>query len=67
MEAVPLALDRGYTRLADPGEAVWIGQRFRRACDALGTDVTEHHGRLIVEWRPGVSTRHVAPSRSPER
>jgi poly-gamma-glutamate synthesis protein (capsule biosynthesis protein) len=50
VEAVPLALDYCSTRLADPGEAAWISTRFRRACAALGTKVTEHGGRLVVEW-----------------
>jgi poly-gamma-glutamate synthesis protein (capsule biosynthesis protein) len=50
LEAVPLALDCCSTRLAGRGEAAWIGERFRQACEALGTDVTGHDGRLIVEW-----------------
>lgn len=50
LEAVPLALDYCYTRPADAGEAAWISERFRRACADLGTDVTEHDGRLVVEW-----------------
>ena len=50
VEAVPLALEYCHTRLADRDEAAWITNRFRRACAALGTDVDEHAGRLIVEW-----------------
>jgi poly-gamma-glutamate synthesis protein (capsule biosynthesis protein) len=50
VEAVPLALDHCFTRLAKPSEAMWITERFRRACTRLGTDVTERGGRLIVEW-----------------
>lgn len=51
VEAVPLALDFCRTRLAAQQESAWISQRFRRACAALGTDVTEAGGRLIIEWR----------------
>jgi poly-gamma-glutamate synthesis protein (capsule biosynthesis protein) len=50
LEAVPLALDYCFTRLADPGEARWIADRFRRACAALGTEVAQVGGRLVVEW-----------------
>jgi poly-gamma-glutamate synthesis protein (capsule biosynthesis protein) len=49
-EAVPLALDYCYTRLADAGEARWVTARFRRACAAFGTDVSERRRRLLVEW-----------------
>jgi hypothetical protein len=49
LEAVPLALYFCLTRLADADEAAWISARFRRACAAMGTDVTEVHGRLVVE------------------
>jgi poly-gamma-glutamate capsule biosynthesis protein CapA/YwtB (metallophosphatase superfamily) len=48
VEAVPLALDYCHTRLANADEAAWIGSRFRRACAALGTDVTERGGRLVI-------------------
>ena len=50
LEAVPLALDYCYTRLADTDEAAWIRARFRRACAALGTEVRERDGRLVVSW-----------------
>jgi poly-gamma-glutamate synthesis protein (capsule biosynthesis protein) len=49
LEAVPLALDYCFTRLADADEARWISERLQRACAALGTEVTEHDGRLVVE------------------
>lgn len=49
VEAVPLALDYCHTRLADADEAKWIARRFRRACAALGTDVAERDGRLVVD------------------
>jgi poly-gamma-glutamate synthesis protein (capsule biosynthesis protein) len=52
IEAVPLALDFCFTRLAEPDEAAWIAARFGRACRALGTEVTENDGRLVVEAAP---------------
>jgi poly-gamma-glutamate capsule biosynthesis protein CapA/YwtB (metallophosphatase superfamily) len=51
VEAVPLALDYCHTRLADRGEAAWIIRHFRSACAALGTDVSERGGRLVIEWQ----------------
>jgi poly-gamma-glutamate synthesis protein (capsule biosynthesis protein) len=50
VDAVPLALDHCHTRLAKPHEAAWIAARYRRACAALGTEVDEREGRLVVEW-----------------
>jgi poly-gamma-glutamate synthesis protein (capsule biosynthesis protein) len=50
VEAVPLALDYCYTRLADAEEARWVTTRFRRACRRLGTEVTERGRRVLVEW-----------------
>jgi len=52
LEAVPLALDYCHTRLANPDEARWVGDRFRSACAQLGTDVTERRGRLVITWDP---------------
>jgi poly-gamma-glutamate capsule biosynthesis protein CapA/YwtB (metallophosphatase superfamily) len=51
LEAVPLFLDFCHTRLASGEDAAWIGKRFRDACSAMGTEVTEKDGRLVVEWR----------------
>jgi poly-gamma-glutamate capsule biosynthesis protein CapA/YwtB (metallophosphatase superfamily) len=48
LEAVPLKLERGQTRLAAGDEADWIGRRFTHACAELGTTGTEPDGRLIV-------------------
>jgi len=48
LEAVPLALDYCYTRLAEGDDADWIRRRFREACAALGTEVAEEDGRLVV-------------------
>jgi poly-gamma-glutamate synthesis protein (capsule biosynthesis protein) len=50
VRAVPLALDFCHTRLADGSDAAWIRERFRAASEALGTEVTEHDGRLVVAW-----------------
>jgi poly-gamma-glutamate capsule biosynthesis protein CapA/YwtB (metallophosphatase superfamily) len=47
-EAVPLKLDFCYTRLARGEDAAWISGRFTRACAQLGTEVTEHEGRLVA-------------------
>jgi poly-gamma-glutamate capsule biosynthesis protein CapA/YwtB (metallophosphatase superfamily) len=60
LEAVPLALDHCFTRLADGDDAAWITERFRSACAALGTEVRLSGGRLVVDWDPQVS-----PPRAP--
>ncbi len=49
IEALPLALDFCYTRLAGPEEMEWISARLRRACAEFGTDVREEGGRLVIE------------------
>lgn len=51
LEAVPLKLEFCHTRLADADEAAWIRRRFRAACAALGTEVADEDGRLVVVWR----------------
>jgi poly-gamma-glutamate capsule biosynthesis protein CapA/YwtB (metallophosphatase superfamily) len=48
LEAVPLKLEYCHTRLADGDDAEWIRRRFRQACAALGTEVAEEDGRLVV-------------------
>ena len=50
-EAIPLKLDFCHTRLARGEEAAWVRRRFSHACAALGTDVVEDDGRLVVSWR----------------
>lgn len=50
VEAVPLALDYGHTRLADAGEWRWVARRFRAACAALGVVVEERGDRLVCDW-----------------
>ena len=52
LEAVPLKLEYCHTRLATRNDAELIGRRFREACRALGTEVGEERGRLVVTWRP---------------
>jgi poly-gamma-glutamate capsule biosynthesis protein CapA/YwtB (metallophosphatase superfamily) len=51
IEAVPLKLDYCSTRLATRDEAAWIAYRFRTACAAFGTDVSEEDGRLVIDHR----------------
>jgi poly-gamma-glutamate capsule biosynthesis protein CapA/YwtB (metallophosphatase superfamily) len=49
LEAVPLKLEYCYTRLARGKERAWIHAHFRAACAALGTEVREEEGRLIID------------------
>ncbi|MFC4051586.1 CapA family protein [Actinomadura syzygii] len=49
IEAVPLRLDLASTRLADDADRRWIGERFTRACAALGTDVETRDDRLVID------------------
>jgi poly-gamma-glutamate capsule biosynthesis protein CapA/YwtB (metallophosphatase superfamily) len=51
LEAVPLKLDFCHTRLAEGDDANWVRLRFRDACTALGTNIDEEKGRLVVAWR----------------
>jgi hypothetical protein len=53
LQAVPLALDHCFTRLATEDDAAWIRRRFRSACRAFGTEVVEEGGRLVVTYRVG--------------
>jgi Bacterial capsule synthesis protein PGA_cap len=48
VEAVPLFLDFCFTRLADGEDAAWVRKRFRGACAAMGTEVSEADGRLVI-------------------
>jgi poly-gamma-glutamate capsule biosynthesis protein CapA/YwtB (metallophosphatase superfamily) len=50
LQAVPLKLDFCHTRLATREEAAWISHRFRTLCAALGTDVAEEDGRLLIRY-----------------
>ncbi len=51
LEAVPLKLDYCFTRLADGEDAIWVRRRFRESSAAMGTEVGEADGRLVVTWR----------------
>ena len=55
VEAVPLALDHGHTRLAKPAETAWIYRHFRAACASLGSTVDQRDGRLLLRWNPHVA------------
>jgi poly-gamma-glutamate capsule biosynthesis protein CapA/YwtB (metallophosphatase superfamily) len=48
LEVVPLKLEYCHTRLADGDDAAWIRRRFSAACAALGTEVAEEGGRVVV-------------------
>jgi poly-gamma-glutamate synthesis protein (capsule biosynthesis protein) len=48
LEVVPLKLGYCRTGLAEGEDAIWIRRRLRAACAALGTDVPEADGRLVV-------------------
>jgi poly-gamma-glutamate capsule biosynthesis protein CapA/YwtB (metallophosphatase superfamily) len=50
LEALPLKLDYCFTGLAAGADADWVRRRFRAACAALGTTVTEQDGRLVVAY-----------------
>lgn len=49
IEAVPLVLNVGYTRLADRAEWGWIADRFTAACTEHGTEVRREDGRLVID------------------
>ena len=51
LEVVPLKLDYCLTDLAEGGDADQIRRRFREACSAMGTDVSDRGGRLAVQLR----------------
>jgi poly-gamma-glutamate synthesis protein (capsule biosynthesis protein) len=46
---VPLKLEYCYTRLARGEERAWVHARFRAACAAIGTEVREEEGRLVID------------------
>ena len=48
LEAIPLALDFSFTRLAQNEEYVWVRDRFTQACAAFGTEVADTGERLVV-------------------
>jgi poly-gamma-glutamate synthesis protein (capsule biosynthesis protein) len=48
LELLPLKLDYCHTSPATGEDAAWIRRRFRAACAALGTEVAEEGGRLVI-------------------
>jgi poly-gamma-glutamate synthesis protein (capsule biosynthesis protein) len=50
LEALPLKLECGYTRLATGDDAAWIAQHFIRLCAREGTDVHDEHDRLVIRF-----------------
>jgi poly-gamma-glutamate capsule biosynthesis protein CapA/YwtB (metallophosphatase superfamily) len=48
VELLPLKLGYCHTRPATGEDAAWIRRRLRAACAALGTEVAEEGGRLVV-------------------
>jgi poly-gamma-glutamate capsule biosynthesis protein CapA/YwtB (metallophosphatase superfamily) len=50
LEAIPLKLDHCHTRLAAKPEWQWIARRFTAACAELGTQVSQHDGRLVASF-----------------
>jgi poly-gamma-glutamate capsule biosynthesis protein CapA/YwtB (metallophosphatase superfamily) len=50
LEAMPLRLGYCYTGPAAGEDAAWIRRRFRDACRAMGTMVTEEDGAMVVRW-----------------
>ncbi|HZM83965.1 MAG TPA: CapA family protein [Candidatus Limnocylindrales bacterium] len=48
LEAVPIALDFCFTRLAQNDEYAWVRERLTRACAAFGTEVADTGERLVI-------------------
>jgi poly-gamma-glutamate capsule biosynthesis protein CapA/YwtB (metallophosphatase superfamily) len=48
LELLPLKLEYCHTRLATGEDAAWVRHRLHVACAALGTEVAEEAGRLII-------------------
>jgi poly-gamma-glutamate capsule biosynthesis protein CapA/YwtB (metallophosphatase superfamily) len=55
LEAVPLRLDYCHTRLAEDEDAQWVRDRFHQACRALGSEVRERDGRLVLSLQQAES------------
>ena len=65
-EVVPLALDYCRTPTRRPRQSrVDCEPLPSAACAAVGTDVEEHAGRLVVEWARGDEPQRTATSASP--
>jgi poly-gamma-glutamate capsule biosynthesis protein CapA/YwtB (metallophosphatase superfamily) len=48
VEAIPIALDYAFTRLARLDEYVWVRERLTSACAAFGTKVVDTGERLVI-------------------
>jgi poly-gamma-glutamate capsule biosynthesis protein CapA/YwtB (metallophosphatase superfamily) len=48
VDALPLRLEYGFTRVAEEDEADWIRRRLGQACAEFGTTVSERDGRLVA-------------------
>jgi poly-gamma-glutamate capsule biosynthesis protein CapA/YwtB (metallophosphatase superfamily) len=48
LELLPLKLEYCHTRLATGADAAWVRHRLHVACAALGTEVAEEGGRVII-------------------
>jgi poly-gamma-glutamate synthesis protein (capsule biosynthesis protein) len=53
LEVLPLKLDYCATARATGEDAAWVRRRFRTACAAFGTEVTEEGDRLVIELGGG--------------
>jgi poly-gamma-glutamate synthesis protein (capsule biosynthesis protein) len=51
LEAVPLKLDFCFSGLARGDDAARVRRRIRDACSALGTEVSEEDGRIVIASR----------------
>jgi poly-gamma-glutamate capsule biosynthesis protein CapA/YwtB (metallophosphatase superfamily) len=50
LEALPLRLEYGYTRLATGDDAACIARRLKRLCAREGTDAHDEHDRLVIRF-----------------
>jgi Bacterial capsule synthesis protein PGA_cap len=53
IEVLPLWLDYGRTRVAGGEDAAWIARRLREACSAMGSEVSEEDGVLVIRAGEG--------------
>jgi poly-gamma-glutamate capsule biosynthesis protein CapA/YwtB (metallophosphatase superfamily) len=58
IEAIPLALDFCFTRLAVDEEAEWIARRLTEACSPFGVAVTRRGERLLLDREAPVAGDH---------
>lgn len=67
VEAVPLKLEYGRTRLARGTEREWVIERFASACAPFGAQVRSHDGHLVVQPAEASSTGPRSRSAGPRR